>query len=53
MTKIEKEKYVKNNKKTIIYFDSNSIDTGMISFLNVKTKIYILDNYTIGKLIYN
>ena len=53
MTKIEKEKYVKNNEKTIIYFDSNSIDTGMISFLNVKTKIYILDNYAIGKLIYN
>lgn len=53
INKIEKEKFVKNNQKTIIYFDSNSADIDSLSMFNAKAKIYYTNYGAIGKLIYN
>ena len=53
LNKIEKDKYVNNNEKAIIYFDSNSVNMDMISFINAKAKIYKTNYGSIGKLIYD
>ncbi|MBR5303323.1 MAG: hypothetical protein IKU37_00680 [Candidatus Gastranaerophilales bacterium] len=53
INKINKDDYIKNDKKTIIYFNSDSVDIGMISLLNPRVKIYETNNGAIGKIIYN
>lgn len=53
INKIEKEEFVKNNEKTIIYFDSDSADIGSLSIFNARAKIYYTNNGAIGKITYN
>lgn len=51
--KIDKEEFAKNDIKTIIYFDSDSIDIGAISLFSARAKIYYTNDGAIGKLTYN
>lgn len=53
INKIEKEEFVKDNEKTIIYFDSNSTNIGVIALMHLRAKIYMTNDGALGKIIYN
>ena len=50
---IDKDAYVKDNKKTIIYLSSDITDTMILSISNPRAKIYNLNSINVASITYN